>query len=107
MTIISDDNRFEWDSDKNMKNKICVQSYEERKSILESLRFVDLVIPEENWEQKIHDIKLYEIDIFCMGNDWQGKFDFLKEYCDVVYLPRTKEISTTKIKTDLNNINIK
>ena len=83
---------------KNMKNKICVQSYEERKSILESLRFVDLVIPEENWEQKIHDIKLYEIDIFCMGNDWQGKFDFLKPYCEVVYLPRTEGISTTMRK---------
>ena len=83
---------------KNMKNKICVQTYEERKTILESLRFVDLVIPEENWEQKIEDIKLYKIDIFCMGSDWEGKFDFLKDQCKVIYLPRTEGISTTQRK---------
>ena len=83
---------------KEMKNKICVQSFEERKTILESLRFVDLVIPEENWEQKVSDIKLYKIDIFCMGSDWINKFDFLKEYCEVVYLPRTEGISTTQRK---------
>ena len=82
----------------NMKNKVCVQTYEERKTILESLRFVDLVIPEENWEQKVHDVKLYEIDTFCMGSDWEGKFDFLKEHCEVVYLPRTEGISTTQRK---------
>ncbi|MBR4423572.1 MAG: glycerol-3-phosphate cytidylyltransferase [Mailhella sp.] len=83
---------------KNMKNKVCVQSYEERKTILESLRFVDLVIPEENWEQKVNDVKLYHVDTFCMGSDWEGKFDFLKEYCEVVYLPRTEGISTTQRK---------
>ena len=82
----------------NMKNKVCVQTYEERKTILESLRFVDLVIPEENWEQKVNDVKLYKIDTFCMGNDWEGKFDFLKEHCEVVYLPRTEGISTTQRK---------
>ena len=81
---------------KNMKNKVCIQTYEERKTILESLRFVDLVIPEENWEQKIEDVKLYKIDTFCMGSDWEGKFDFLKNYCNVVYLPRTEGISTTQ-----------
>ena len=83
---------------KNMKNKVCVQTYEERKMILESLRYVDLVIPENNWEQKIEDVKLYKIDIFCMGSDWKGKFDFLKDYCDVIYLPRTEGISTTERK---------
>ncbi len=83
---------------KSMKNKVCVQPYEERKTILESLRFVDLVIPEENWEQKINDVKLYHVDVFCMGNDWDGKFDFLKPYCEVVYLPRTEGISTTQRK---------
>ena len=83
---------------KNMKNKVCIQTYEERKTILESLRFVDLVIPEENWEQKIEDVKLYKIDTFCMGSDWEGKFDFLKNYCNVVYLPRTEGISTTQRK---------
>ena len=83
---------------KNMKNKVCIQTYEERKTILESLRFVDLVIPEENWEQKIEDVKLYKIDTFCMGSDWEGKFDFLKNYCNVVYLPRTEGNSTTQRK---------
>ena len=83
---------------KNMKNKICVQSYSERKMILESLRFVDLVIPENNWEQKIEDVKLFQINTFCMGSDWEGKFDFLKEYCEVVYLSRTEGISTTARK---------
>ena len=82
----------------NMKNKVCVQSYEERKAILESLRYVDLVIPENNWEQKIEDVKLYQADIFCMGSDWEGKFDFLKDYCEVVYLSRTPNVSTSERK---------
>ena len=86
------------DFNRRSKNKICVQTYEERKMILESLRFVDLVIPEENWEQKKNDIRLYHIDVFCMGGDWTGKFDFLKEYCQVIYLPRTEGISTTERK---------
>ena len=87
----------------NMKNKKCYFSYEERKALLESIRYVDLVIPEENWEQKASDVHEYHIDTFVMGNDWEGKFDFLKdEGVEVVYLPRTPEISTTKIKKDLN-----
>jgi glycerol-3-phosphate cytidylyltransferase len=69
--------------------------------MLEALRCVDLVIPEETWEQKIEDVKLYKADVFVMGSDWEGKFDFLKDYCEVVYLPRTPEISTTQIKTEL------
>ena len=85
----------------NSKNKKCYFSYEERKKMLESIRFVDLVIPEENWAQKASDVKEFKIDTFVMGDDWAGKFDFLKEYCDVVYLPRTPEISTTQIKQDL------
>lgn len=85
----------------NKKGKKCFFSYEQRKKILEAIRYVDLVIPEENWEQKIQDIKEYHIDTFVIGDDWEGKFDFLKDYCDVVYLPRTPEISTTKIKDDL------
>jgi glycerol-3-phosphate cytidylyltransferase len=63
---------------------------------------VDLVIPEENWEQKREDVKLYKIDAFVMGDDWRGKFDFLKDLCEVVYLERTPEISTTQIKSDFN-----
>lgn len=84
-----------------VKGKKSYFSYEERKLLLESIRYVDLVIPEETWEQKIEDIKKYKIDIFVMGDDWKGKFDFLESYCKVIYLPRTPEISTTKIKTDL------
>ena len=64
---------------------------------------MDLVIPEENWEQKVSDIKEYHIDTFVMGDDWTGKFDYLKDNgVDVVYLPRTPEISTTKVKEDLS-----
>ena len=88
---------FNW----NEKQKKCYFSYEQRKQLVESIRYVDLVIPEESWEQKLEDVKLYKVDTFVMGDDWKGKFDFLKEYCDVVYLPRTPEISTTQIKNDL------
>ena len=87
---------------KNSKNKVCYFDYEKRKKLLEAIRYVDLVIPEENWEQKMTDVDLYHVDTFVMGDDWEGKFDFLKEKCEVVYLPRTEEISTTKIKNDLN-----
>ena len=83
------------------KNKFCYFGYEERKGLLEAVRYVDLVIPEKTWQQKVSDIKLYQIDTFVMGDDWEGKFDFLKEHCEVVYLPRTPEISTTQIKSDL------
>lgn len=80
------------------KGKTCAYSYEERKHILEAIRYVDAVIPETNWEQKIEDVKNHDIDIFVMGDDWAGKFDFLQEYCEVVYLPRTPDISTTQVK---------
>ncbi len=84
------------------KNKKCYFSYEQRKSLLESLRFVDLVIPEENWEQKVRDIKELRIDTFVMGDDWEGKFDFLEnEGADVIYLTRTPEISSNKIRKDI------
>jgi len=85
-----------------VKHKTSFLSYEHRKAILEAIRYVDRVIPEENWEQKISDIKKYNIDIFTMGDDWEGKFDFLNEYCRVVYLPRTKNISTTLLKEIIN-----
>lgn len=83
------------------KNKVTYFSYEERKRLLEAIRYVDLVIPEKNWEQKVSDVKEFKVDTFVMGDDWKGKFDFLKDYCEVVYLERTPEISTTKIKSDL------
>ncbi|MGN0768902.1 MAG: glycerol-3-phosphate cytidylyltransferase [Christensenellales bacterium] len=83
------------------KNKKCYFSYEERKQMLEALRYVDLVIPETCWEQKSEDVRTYGIDTFVMGDDWKGKFDFLSDSCRVVYLPRTPEISTTRIKREL------
>lgn len=86
---------------KSKRNAIFLMK--ERKQLLEAIRYVDLVIPEENWEQKRTDVKEYHVDTFVMGDDWEGKFDFLKEQgCEVVYLPRTPEISTTQIKEDLN-----
>lgn len=83
------------------KNKVCVNTYADRKVILESLRFVDLVIPEENWEQKVTDVATHKVDVFTIGDDWQGHFDFLKDQCEVVYLPRTANISTTEIKQNI------
>ena len=80
------------------KGKKSVLPYEKRKELLESIEYVNEVIPEETWEQKIYDMQKYEVDIFVMGDDWKGKFDFLKDYCEVIYLPRTKSISTTKLK---------
>jgi glycerol-3-phosphate cytidylyltransferase len=83
------------------KGKKCFHPYEDRAAVLQAIRYVDLVIPEVNWEQKVTDVKEHNIDIFVMGDDWEGKFDFLKEYCRVVYLPRTPGISTTSIKDAL------
>lgn len=88
------------------KGKKAYHSIDDRVAILEALEFVDKVIVEESWEQKIQDIQDNEIDVFVMGDDWTGKFDFLKEFCDVVYLPRTEGISTTQIKNDLMKANI-
>ena len=89
---------FNW----NIKGKKCYFTYEERKRLVEAIRYVDLVIPEESWEQKVTDVDEYKVDTFVIGDDWEGKFDFLKDKCEVVYLPRTPEISTTQIKKDLN-----
>ena len=86
----------------SVKGKKTLIPYEQRKEIVENIKCVDLVIPETCWEQKIEDIKKYEIDIFAMGNDWEGKFDFLKEYCEVIYLPRTEDISSTEIKKQMD-----
>lgn len=84
------------------KNKQSIISYQDRKAILEELRCVDLVIPETSWEQKISDIKKMDIDIFVIGDDWKGHFDFLKEYCEVVYLKRTENISSSDIKKHIH-----
>jgi glycerol-3-phosphate dehydrogenase (NAD(P)+) len=87
------------------KGKVCEFSYGRRKKYLESLDFVDLVIPEDTWDQKENDVKNHNIDYFIMGDDWKGKFDFLSEHCDVIYLPRTEGISTTQLKNLLNEKN--
>lgn len=85
-----------------IKHKEAYHSYENRKAILEAIRYVDEVLPETCWEQKVSDVVDNQVDVFVMGDDWEGKFDFLKEYCEVVYLPRTEGISTTQIKSDLH-----
>jgi glycerol-3-phosphate cytidylyltransferase len=93
-----------------IKGKQCYFSYEERKKLVESIRYVDLVIPENNWEQKSLDITEFQVDTFVMGDDWKGKFDYLKDVCEVIYLSRTPEISTTKIKNELglkNEVSLK
>lgn len=89
--------RFNWVE----KHKKCAIPDVDRMAIVEALKCVDLVIPEDNWEQKKTDVKKYDIDIFVMGDDWKGKFDFLKEQCEVVYLPRTPDISSTDLKRRL------
>lgn len=86
-----------------IKNKKSYYDYEKRKEILEAIRYVDFVIPENNWEQKKKDIKKFYIDTIVMGSDWEGneKFEQLKEYCEVIYLDRTDGISTTEVKETL------
>ncbi|WP_302373257.1 glycerol-3-phosphate cytidylyltransferase [Enterococcus asini] len=98
IVVLSSDD-FNW----NEKQKKCYFSYEKRKQLLEAIRYVDLVIPENSWNQKVQDVKEYHVDTFVMGDDWAGKFDFIQEETNakVVYLARTPEISTSQIKSDL------
>jgi len=100
LVVVLSTDEFNW----NEKQKKCYFDYEKRKQLLEAIRYVDLVIPEINWKQKISDIQQYHIDVFVMGDDWKGKFDFISEHTDaeVVYLERTPEISTSQIKDDLS-----
>lgn len=84
-----------------LKKKTAYHSYEERKLVLEAIKYVDEVIPETSWDQKENDIMNHQVDVFVMGSDWEGKFDALSAHCQVIYLPRTEGISTSKIKTDL------
>jgi len=87
-----------------IKGKKTIIPFAQRAEIVEAIKYVDMVIPENDWEQKVKDIEKHNIDIFAMGHDWEGKFDELKEYCEVVYLPRTEGISTTVLKQQLNKI---
>lgn len=99
LVVVLSSDEFNW----NEKGKKCYFTYEQRKAILEAIRYVDLVVPETNWDQKRTDVHKYDIDVFVMGDDWKGKFDFLEEEgVEVVYLSRTPDISTTQIKNDLN-----
>lgn len=85
-----------------LKGKRTLIPYAQRAEIIESIKYVDMVIPETNWEQKVEDVKKYKCDVFAIGDDWEGKFDFLKEHCEVIYLNRTDGISTTELKRSLN-----
>lgn len=87
-----------------IKGKKTIIPYEQRASIVEAIKYVDMVIAENDWKQKVDDIKKYNVDIFAMGHDWENKFDELNEFCEVIYLPRTEGISTTQLKTSLNKI---
>lgn len=95
VAVSTDD--FNW----NSKGKVCQIKDTDRMAIVEAIKYVDKVIPETCWEQKVQDVIKYNVDVFVMGDDWKGKFDFLKEYCEVVYLPRTEGISSTQIKEEL------
>lgn len=92
------------DAFNEIKGKKCVIPDYERMEIVKAIRYVDEVILEESWDQKVEDVKKYNIDTFVMGDDWKGQFDFLEKYCNVVYLPRTKGISTTQLKQGLNQV---
>lgn len=100
LIVVLSTDEFNW----NSKQKKTYFSYDKRKQLLEAIRYVDLVIPEESWDQKVSDVQLYQVDKFVMGDDWRGQFDFIESETntEVVYLNRTPEISTTQIKKDLN-----
>jgi len=89
-----------------IKNKTTIIPFDQRAEIVANIKCVDLVIPEKDWEQKIEDIKKYDISVFAMGSDWHGKFDFLNEFCDVIYLERTEGISSSKLKSTLKNFSV-
>ena len=93
LVVVLSTDEFNW----NSKQKKCYFTYEQRKQVLEAIRYVDLVIPEENWEQKISDVQDYKIDTFVMGNDCEGKFEYLKYYYEVVNLPKKEAKTTTQI----------
>jgi glycerol-3-phosphate cytidylyltransferase len=84
------------------KGKKTIINFEDRIEIVRSIRYVDEAFPESSWEQKRIDVKKYDVNVFVMGDDWTGKFDFLKDVCEVVYLPRTKGISSSSLKSLLN-----
>ncbi len=99
LTVAVSTDEFNWSE----KQKRCVYPYDERAAIVSAIKYVDEVIPEEGWTQKESDVKKYDIDVFVIGDDWDGQFDFLKPFCDVGYLPRTIGISSTEVKNAVKN----
>lgn len=87
-----------------LKGKRTIIPFEQRAEIVQSIRYVDAVIPEESWQQKVEDIQKYGVDVLVMGDDWKGKFDDLQKYCQVVYLPRTRDISSSQLKNSLKSL---
>lgn len=87
-----------------VKGKRCMIPYAQRAEIVAAIKGVDLVIPEHTWKQKVEDIRAHRVDVFVMGDDWRGKFDELKAHCEVVYLDRTQDISTTDLKQRLKQV---
>ena len=85
------------------KGKVCQIKDVDRMEIVRAIKYVDKVIPEENWEQKVKDVQKYNVDGFVLGDDCRGRFDFLTEHCEVVYLPRTEGISSTQLKEEMRN----
>ena len=86
------------------KGKKSLYNYEARAQIVQAIKGVDHVFPEKSWDQKREDIDHFNVSIFGIGDDWRGEFDFLEDCCEVVYLPRTPNISTTALKKSLSNI---
>lgn len=85
----------------NKKGKKTIVPFRDRAAIVASVRFVDSVIPEETWDQKTHDIQSNDVSVFGIGSDWTGKFDHLQEFCEVIYLPRTDDVSSSDLKRTL------
>lgn len=84
-----------------VKGKSALIPFKQRAEIVNAIEYVDLVIPETSWGQKLLDIQAFDVDVFAIGEDWKGKFDFLQDHCEVVYLPRTKNVSTTHFQSSL------
>ena len=102
LTVVVSTDKFNWEE----KQKKCTIPDTQRMEIVAALKCVDKVIPETCWEQKRQDVIDNKIDIFVMGEDWKGKFDFLSDLCKVVYLPRTRGISSTDLKAGMDTQNI-
>ena len=84
------------------KGKKSFYEFETRKEMLSAIKYVDKIFRQDSFEQKADDIKKYKADILVSSEDWKGKYDYLKDLCEVIYLDRTPGISTTQIKKLIN-----